>query len=97
MPTNLKADIAANKILLSWGPPTGLSKHQVSYEVEWKKITDSQWTKAVTREHKYLLKNLAPETDYDMKVSAYEKILDPNEPVEVKQEEEKKKGDHTFI
>lgn len=91
VPTDLKAEIAANEILLTWGPPAGLSKHQVSYEVEWKKQSDSQWTKAITRDHKYLIKNLATETDYDMKVSAYEKIIDPQEPEDSEPEPEKEK------
>lgn len=92
MPTDLKAEIAANEILLTWGPPAGLSKHQVSYEVEWKKQSDSQWTKAITRDHKYLIKGLATETDYDMKVSAYEKIIDPQEPEDPEPEPEKEKS-----
>ncbi|XP_061166746.1 collagen alpha-1(XII) chain-like [Saccostrea echinata] len=88
--------MGATEILLTWGPPQGV-RGLMSYEVEWKKKTESEWTKALTKDHRYLLKDLPADTDFDIKVSAYERARKPPPPTppeEEKEEQEEEKSQY---
>lgn len=58
----------------------------IQYIIQWRKSGERKgWRRGESTKLTYIIKNLVPETEYEVKVSAlWEKIISPAEQVDVK-------------
>ncbi|MBQ0113796.1 MAG: fibronectin type III domain-containing protein [Bacteroidales bacterium] len=67
IPDSLRANyISATSAMLAWN----IASNQSSYNLQYKKVSDEQWTEVNDIENNYLVYNLDPDTYYQFRVQA---------------------------